>query len=256
MRFLISILFTFLSCIGFTQSKALPLPSAKALVIDNASLLNEFDKQQLEKKLVELDRNTTNQISVVTVNSLNGLPIEEVAYETFKAWGIGGKKNNNGILILISKEDRKIKIEVGYGLEGAIPDIIAKRIIVDDLRPAFKLGNYYSGINAAVDNLAKAATGEYNVKRERNKGNGNGFSSIIFFVIVAIIIIIILSNRGGGRGNGYYRRPSASDFILPMLFNNSGWGGGGSSSGGGDSWGGFDGFGGGSSGGGGASGDW
>jgi uncharacterized protein len=256
LRFFLSILFSLLSFAGFSQSKALPLPNPATLVVDNANLLNDFDRQQLEKKLVELDRNSSNQISVVTVNSLNGLPIEEVAYETFKAWGIGGKKNNNGILLLISKEDRKIKIEIGYGLEGAIPDMIAKRIIVDDLRPAFKLQNYYSGINIAVDNLAKAATGEYNVKREKKKGEGGTFSSIIFFLIVVIIIIIIFSNRGGGRGNGYYRRPSASDFILPMLFNNSGWGGGGSSSGGGDSWGGFDGFGGGSSGGGGASGDW
>lgn len=256
MRFFLSILFSLLSLLGIAQSKALPLPNPATLVVDGANLLNDFDKQQLEKKLVELDRNSTNQIAVVTVNNLNGLPIEEVAYETFKAWGIGGKKNNNGILLLISKEDRKIKIEIGYGLEGAIPDVIAKRIIVDDLRPAFKLQNYYSGINAAVDNLAKAATGEYNVKREK-KGNSNGTSSILFFVIFIVVIIIIFSNRRGGGGNGFYRRgPSAADFILPMLFNNNGWGGGGSSNGGGDSWGGFDGFGGGSSGGGGASGDW
>jgi len=234
--------------------KSLPKPNPPRLVVDNANVLAAQDRQTLEDKLVALDDNTSNQIAVVTVTSLNGEVIEEVANKTFRDWGIGNKKTNNGILLLIAVNDRKIRIEVGYGLEGAIPDITANDIINNDLKPAFKQGNYLGGINAAVDNLSKAAKGEYQVKREK-KSNNSGGGILQLFIVIAIILFVISLLKGGGnsgRGNGL----RASDFILPILFNSLGSrGGGGGWSGGGDS-GGFGGFGGGSSGGGGASGSW
>ena len=228
--------------------KSLPKPNPPSLVVDYANVISSYDKQQLAQKLIALDDSTSNQIVVVIVKSLNGEVIEDVALNTFREWGIGNKKTNNGVLLLIALEEKKIRIEVGYGLEGAIPDITAKSIIDNDIKPAFRQGNFYSGINTAVDDLSKAAVGEYKIKREKKSDKGvGGFG----FLIILIIIIIIVSVSGGG-GGGSGRRSNAN-WMLPLLFSSGGFGGGGSSGGFG---GGFGGFGGGSSGGGGASGGW
>ena len=226
-------------------------------MVDNANLLHDYDAQQLEDKLVALDDSTSNQIAVVTVKSLNGQDIQDVATATFRDWGIGNKKTNNGVLLLISLEDRKIRIEVGYGLEGAIPDVVASDIIANDLTPAFRQGNYYSGINKAVDDIAKAAVGEYKVKRNRQNNDGDSLSSIFFFLLILAFILFILIRRGGGGG-----KSGGGGFIGPFILGNilgsmtSGRGGGRDWGGGGFGGGGFGGFGGGSSGGGGASGGW
>jgi uncharacterized protein len=237
----------------FSQKLALEKPNPPSLVVDRADVLAQHDEANLKKFLETLDDSSSNQICVVTIPSLNNAPIEDVAVQTFRAWGIGNKKTNNGILLLVAINDRKARIEVGYGLEGAIPDVVAKDIIRNNLAPAFKQQNYIGGITAAVNSLSKAAVGEYKVKRKKDKDSGNGIGAFIFIVI---IIIVILANIGRGGGNGGYRRRSNLDMIAPLLFNTGGWGGGGNggwSGGGGSSWGGF---GGGSSGGGGASGDW
>lgn len=251
MKQFLFILFSFLSLVSEAQ-KSIPKPNPMRLVNDNANLLAKYDADILEKKLVALDDSTSNQIVVLTIPSLNGEIIEEVAVKTFREWGIGSKKNN-GVLLIIAIEDRKVRIEVGYGLEGAIPDVVANDIINNYLKPAFKEKNYVAGINNAVDNLSKAAVGEYKIKKNKKGNNGSNGGSILMFIVILIIVIIIIGRGGGGRGrNG---RLNAADFILPMIFSNLGRGGGGggwSDSGGG----GFGGFGGGSSGGGGASGDW
>lgn len=124
--------------IGFTTAhaqKVLPKPNPMRLVVDNAGILAEHDRQTLEQKLVAIDDSSSNQICVVTVPTLNGEVLEEVANKTFRDWGIGNKKTNNGLLLLIAVEDRKIRIEVGYGLEGAIPDVVANDIINNDINP-------------------------------------------------------------------------------------------------------------------------
>jgi uncharacterized protein len=247
-------------CLQVTAQKSLPKPNPASLVVDRANVIADYDEQQLKQKLIALDDSSSNQICVVTIPTLNGEVIEEVANKTYRDWGIGNKKTNNGILILVAINDRKIRIEVGYGLEGAIPDVTANDIIENDIKPAFKQGNYFGGINTAVDHLAKAAVGEYKVKREKVNSNGKSGGIFQFIFIMAIIIAIIAIIKGGGGGNGGYNRRglSGADFILPLLFNSGGGGGfgGGGFGGGGDSGGGFGGFGGGSSGGGGASGSW
>lgn len=237
-----------------TAQTVLPKPNPARLVVDYANVLSQYDEEQLERKLVALDDSTTNQIAVVVVNSLNGETIEDVAYKTFNAWGIGNKTTKNGVLLLIAINDRKVMIEVGNGLQGAIPDVVASTIIRNSIKPAFKQGNYLGGINAAVDDLSQAAAGEYHTKRERKNNDSSGIGSFIFFIII-IIIILIISNRNN-RGGGYRRRNS--DWMLPIFFNSGGWNSGGNWSGGGGSggFGGFGGFGGGSSDGGGASGSW
>lgn len=253
MKKLLSIFFLCFA-VQLLAQKSIPKPNPPRLVVDQAGVLHNYDAQTLERKLVALDDSTSNQIVVVIVNSLNDQPIEDVATNTFRDWGIGNKKTNNGILILVAVQDRKIRIEVGYGLEGAIPDIIANDIIQKDIKPAFRQGNYIGGLNTAVDDLSKAAVGEYKVQRE-HKGRGSTGSPFLFFIILFIVILIVARGGRGGGGSG-----GGSDWITPMIIGGmlgrasrgGGWSSGGSDWGGG----GFGGFGGGSSGGGGASGSW
>jgi len=237
-------------CFAVNAQQVIPKPNPPRLVVDNANILTPEQQNALERKLDALNDSTSNQIVVLTVPSLNDQPVEDVAVATYRSWGIGDKKNNNGVLLLISVNDRKIKIEVGYGLEGAIPDVTAKDIIENALSPNFKQGNYYKGIDEATDNLAKAAVGEYKIQKQ-STGNG-GSSSWVFIIMVVIVFIILRAGRGGGGGGGLW-------LAAPLLFGAGGFGSdndSGGGFGGGDSGGGFGGFGGGSSGGGGASGGW
>ncbi|HWB28568.1 MAG TPA: TPM domain-containing protein [Chitinophagaceae bacterium] len=256
-RFLIIILFLLGTTGGaFAQKvEVLPKPNPPRLVTDNANLLSDYDRQTLESKLVALDNSTSNQIAIVTIPTLGDNDLEDYSNELFRSWGIGGAKNNNGVLILVAANDHKVRIEVGYGLEGAIPDVTANDIIRNDITPAFMQGNYYSGLNAAVDDLGRAAAGEYHEARDNDDGHNKGGSIIgvaIFFIILFVILGRI-GRGGGGRGGGGSFLTGA---ILGSMLNSGGrssWGGGGWGGGGG---GGFGGFGGGSSGGGGASGGW
>ena len=237
-------------CFVVNAQQAIPKPNPPRLVVDNANILTPEQQNALERKLDALNDSTSNQIVVLTVPSLNDQPLEDVAVATYRSWGIGDKKNNNGVLLLISVNDRKIKIEVGYGLEGAIPDVTAKDIIENALSPNFKQGNYYKGIDEATDNLAKAAVGEYKIQNQSTGSGGSG-GSWVFVIMVFVVFLILRAGRGGGGGGG------GLWLAAPLLFSGGGFGDNrGGSFGGGDSGGGFGGFGGGSSGGGGASGGW
>ena len=227
-------------------------PNPLTLVTDVAGVLTPEQKQALENKLVAIDDSSSNQIAVVIIPSLDGYPKEEYATKLFRDWGIGNKKTNNGILLLIAVNDRQIRIEVGYGLEGAIPDITALNIIDNDIKPAFKAGNYYEGIDQATDNIAKAAVGEYKVakvKKSKSKGSGG-----LFLIILIIIFLVLRNGRGGGGSN--IGRSGFSDVATGRLLGSLLGGGGRGGGGGGFGGGGFGGFGGGSSGGGGAGGSW
>jgi uncharacterized protein len=237
-------------------------PVPQKLVNDFAGILTSEQAYTLEQKLIQLDDNTSTQIAVVIVPALGGNDISDFNVKLLRAWGVGGKKNNNGVVVLISTEEknRKINIATGYGVEGALPDVLCKRIIDDEFIPSFKGNDYYRGINQGTDAIVKAVQGEYNVKRDRNSGGGGGGSFIFIFLL--IIIFFILSSRGGKGGGGSFMsrrgQTGIGDAIFwNVLLNSGGGGGGGWSGGGGDSGGGgFGGFGGGSGGGGGASGSW
>ena len=245
---------TFFCFNSIVAQNVLPKPSTPQLVTDMAGVLSPEQKQALENKLVAIDDSSSNQIAVVILPTLDGNPIEEYATKLFREWGIGNTKTNNGILLLIAVQDKKIRIEVGYGLEGAIPDITAINIIDNDLKPAFREGAYYEGIDKATDNIAKAAVGEYQVKRvKKTKTKGNG---ALLAIIIAIIFLVV--KGGGGRGGSNIGGRGVSNVAEGLFWASLLSGGGGSSRndsgfGGG---GGFGGFGGGSSGGGGASGGW
>ena len=245
----------FLILCSFHSVKAqnvLPKPSTPVLVTDQAGVLSPEQLQALENKLAAIDDSSSNQIAVVILSTLEGNPIEEYATKLFRSWGIGNKKTNNGILLLVAIQDKKIRIEVGYGLEGAIPDITANSIIDNDIKPAFREGAYYEGIDKATDDIAKAAVGEYKVARAKKSSRKNNGA---LMAIIVFVIILVLRGGGGGSNIG---RSGFSDVATGMLLGSLLGGGGrsGGGWGGGDSGGGFGGFGGGSSGGGGASGGW
>ncbi|MDF2193735.1 TPM domain-containing protein [Paraflavitalea sp. CAU 1676] len=240
-------------------------PAEKKLVHDYANVLSPESEQQLERKLVAYDDSTSTQIAVVLVQTLDGRPIEETALAILRNWGVGNAKTNNGVVILAAIADRQIRIETGYGLEGAIPDITANQIIRNDIAPAFRSGDYYEGLDKATQSIIQAARGEYKSPEGYNKrkSRGSGTLGNIVGFIVLIIIIAIFAGRGrggGGGGGGYMSRRGYGDVITPFLIGSL-LGGGGRGGGGGGGWsggggGGFGGFGGGSGGGGGASGSW
>jgi len=213
-----------------------PGAGAKQLVHDYAGILTQDQSQTLEKKLYRFDDSTSNQIAVVIVPSLQGKDVADFNVELGRAWGVGGKAFNNGIVLLISTQDRKLNIATGYGLEGAIPDAMANQIIQQVIVPNFKGNDYYRGIDEGTNALMLAAQGKYHIARERgDSGVSLGTALLIFIFIIIVSFIWPTSGAGGGwisSGGG------------------GGWSGGGGSSGG------FGGFGGGSFGGGGASGSW
>ncbi|MEY4381719.1 MAG: hypothetical protein RJA92_1099 [Bacteroidota bacterium] len=246
------LLFVCFAQLSFAQN-ILPRPNPPKLVNDLAGVLSPEQREILEQKLVALDDSSSNQIAIVLMPTLDGYPIEEYANKLFREWGIGHKGTNNGVLIIAAINDRKVRIEVGYGLEGAIPDVTASDIYNNLIVPAFRDQNYYRGLDDATTALSKAAVGEYKIKKEK-KGKSKGKP---LFTFLAMLIFILLVVAGGGRGGGgSMSRRGYSDVATGMLLGSL-LGGGRSSGGGfGDSGGGFGGFGGGSSGGGGAGGGW
>lgn len=221
-------------------------PSPPKLVNDYTNTLTAQQKEALETKLYRYDDSTSNQIAVVIVESTDDYSIEDAAIELGRSWGVGNKEFNNGVVILVAKSDRKVTIQAGYGLEGAVSDLTAKSIIDNDLTPNFKSGNFYRGLDQATDNIIKASEGRY--KAPSNYGSKKK-SKIPVGTIIFIIIILLLIFGGAAPGGGTY--VSRGGFGGWSGGSRGGWSGGGGGGGGG-----FGGFGGGSFGGGGASGSW
>lgn len=242
-------------CLAPTNGRAdaLNFPALTGRVVDQANLLPADAKQKLEQKLDDLEQKSGIQFVVATVNSLQGQEIEPFANELFRHWALGEKTKNNGVLLLVAPKEKKIRIEVGYGLEGTLTDALSKIVIVNAIAPRFKAGDFAGGITRGVDDVITILTtdsSEWTKKPQvRVDDKGSTFDAILPFLIVALVIFIIWRSSRGGGG----RRGGGGPFIiLPGPGWTGGGGGGGFSSG--DS-GGFSG-GGGSSGGGGASGDW
>lgn len=244
--------FTYLA--GFTQNFP---PKPNKLVNDYTSTLNAQEINHLEQKLVTFDDSTSIQVAVVLIKSLEGYDISDYGYQLGRAWGIGGKDKNTGILVLASIGDRKVTIQTGYGMEGALPDAIAKRIIENEIKPQFKAGNYFGGLNNAADAIISYTKGEYKNTKPKSVKDGNFPIGIIILIVIVIISLIGRGGKGGGGRNIIGGRGSA-DLMWWTLLAGLGSGGsrGGGGFGGGSGGGGFGGFGGGSFGGGGSSGSW
>lgn len=234
-----------------------PRPNPPRAVNDYANLLEPFQKDALEQKLRNYNDSTSSAIVIITVPDLQGYDIAQVALKYLRDWQVGMKGKNNGVVILVAKQERKARIETGYGMEGVLPDITAKHIIEDEMIPNFRNDDYYRGLDQAIDAIIKAAAGEYEAEPRQDENTGTGW----FVAILIMILIFVLIGRGGGGGRGgQYMSRRGSD-ILPWILLGDLMGGGGRSrgggfGGGGFGGGGFGGFGGGSGGGGGASGGW
>jgi len=235
-----------------------PQPNPPRLVNDFVGMLSGSERDILERKLVAFNDSTSNQVTIVIVKTTGDNPPGDYAFALGRAWGVGGKEKNNGVVILWATGDRKIFIAPGYGLEGALPDAICKRIVSNILAPNFKQEQYFTGLDQATDEIIRRASGEYKAEpKDTARDGGGGFPSGLLVIIVLVIIaIIFFSNRNKGGGNRY----RGGGGFFPPFVTFGGWGsssGGGSwGGGGGGGGGGFGGFGGGSFGGGGAGGDY
>ncbi len=211
---------------------------------DFTSTLSSQELQLLNSRLKTFQDTTTNQLVSLMIATLDGYPLEDYSFEVAETNKIGTKENSNGLLFLVVKNDRKMRIEVGYGLEGVLPDALASSIIRNEVAPYFRKDEYYAGINSGIDAIIAAIGGEYKADF-KDKSEGIGFTLfVILFITIILVISFIPKSRSysGGSGGFTYRGGS--------------WGGGGF--GGGSSGGSFGGFsgGGGSFGGGGSSGSW
>ncbi len=266
---------------------AFDVPPNDGFVTDVAGILTPEQDQLLEATLQQYQTETSNEIAVVIVQSLNGEAIEDVGLEIGRKWGIGSEGKNNGILLLVGYAEHEVRFDVGYGLEGAVPDITAKGIIDTDIVPHFRDGDYFGGIAAAIDSLKKHIGGEYTADRYAENKEESGFAGLIFFIGLIVVQWLgsILSRSKswwlggviGGAGGLILAIIFAWWLTIPLLIvlgllldfivsknyksrgKTSWWAGGGWGPGGGGGFsggGGFGGFGGGGFGGGGASGRW
>ncbi|WP_350287893.1 TPM domain-containing protein [uncultured Croceitalea sp.] len=240
----------------------IPEKPAKANAVhDYINLLSSPQKSNLEQKLVRYADSTSTQIAVAIISSTKGEDINYLGAQWGQKWGIGQADEDNGVLVLLAKDDRKIAISTGYGVEAFLTDFMSKRIIESVIIPEFKTGDYYSGLDKGTDAIFQVLTGQFNEDRDFDS-NSLPFESVLPFIIFLVIFFILMSRnkRGGGKGNNRGGRGGLGmDLLDIIILSNMGRGGyrGGSSGGGSFGGGGFGGgFGGGGFGGGGASGGW
>jgi uncharacterized protein len=254
MRRLLAAIVLFIGLIG--PGLAAPaFPPLTGRVVDEAGLLSERDGAELTAALAQFEQQTGNQVVVATVTSLQGLPIEDYGYQLGRAWGIGQAGKDNGAVLLVAPQDREVRIEVGYGLEGELTDALSRQIIETEIVPRFRSGDYPAGIKGGVAAMIRTLGGTYDPAlpplrvAQRDRAPAAPFPLAFIIPIVAIFILNrMLGMRGRGRGG---RRRRGMPIIIPGGFG----GGRGGGFGGGGGLGGFSG-GGGSFGGGGASGRW
>lgn len=240
-------------------------PKLTGRVVDAANLLDPAREKALTDKLAALEQQSGRQLVVVTIPSLQDYDIADYGYQLGRNWGIGEKDKNTGALLIVAPNERKVRIEVGYGLEGILTDALSSRIIRENVVPYFKANDYPGGIEAGANAIAtlltlppeearaQAAAAEQGQKRNRDSGGG---FMVIFWIVILLFFVLpaIFGRRGGKR----HRRSGMPIVIWGPSVGGSSWGDSGGSGWGGGGFGGGGGFsgGGGSFGGGGASGDW
>lgn len=256
---------------ALAQDTAKPEQILTGRVVDAAGVIDAQTLQAITEKLAAFEKTSSDQVVVATVPSLNGTDIETYSNKLFRAWSLGQRQENNGILLVVAPNDRKVRIEVGYGLEGVMTDAMSSIVIQGDIIPAFRDGNYAKGISDGVDGILTVLTGdgaelEARARRNAQTGADSGLDWVeIIFILFWVSIFfggfgmaILAPIFGQKLGPGRYKWLG---MVIDLTRNGGGSGGrgGGGFSGGGGGWssggGGFSG-GGGSSGGGGASGSW
>ena len=228
-------------------------PQPPRRVNDFAGMLGPEGSSRIESLLAAYEDSTSTQIAVVFVENLEGYEVADYASRIFEQWNIGQKGTNNGLLILVARDDRKIRLETGYGLEERLTDALSRRIIEQDILPLFRKGDVEGGITAGIYRVTEVLSGAYQAK----EGSGSDLwadlkRSLPFSLAILVILLLLIARGAGGGGGGGRATYSGRGRSMggPIFFPTGGGGFGGGSGGG---WGGF---GGGMSGGGGASGSW
>lgn len=244
----------------FAQFTIPEKPKFQTSVYDYANVLNTTEKTQLEEKLIRYSDSTSTQIVVITIESLKNEDIGILTPKWAQEWGIGQAKEDNGVLILLAKEERKIWISPGYGLEDRLTAGIGGEITRNIIIPEFKAGSYYRGLDKGADAIFDVFKGKYKSSRKQSKGQD--FPILPFIIIIVIVLILLAKNKGGGPGGNSGNRGGGmgstllNAIILSNLGRSSGGGFGGGSSGGFGGGGFGGGFGGGGFSGGGSGGSW
>ncbi|TYK60028.1 MULTISPECIES: TPM domain-containing protein [Pseudomonas] len=222
----IGLAFWLLACMGMAQA-ALTFPALTGRVVDNAQMIDPATRQQLTQQLQALEQTSGDQLVVVTVPDLQGVPIEDYGYQLGRAWGIGQKGKDNGALLIVARDERQLRIEVGYGLEGVLTDAQSWVIINQVILPKFKTGNFSQGISDGVAAMIQVVGGEplavpAHVADANFAKDNPGFSIGLFILLIGVlwlcnrmglpvgaILLAILSSSGrggsGGGGGGGFR---------------------------------------------------
>jgi uncharacterized protein len=243
-------------------------PPLTGRIVDEANLLPAEDRRSLEAELEALERKSTDQLVIYTTRSLQGYEIEDFGYQLGRAWQIGQQGKNNGVVLIVAPNERKVRIEVGRGLEPQLTDAMSRLIIENAILPAFRRGDFTAGIKAGVRDIRDVLLGDAEAVKQRartaaKRSNSPGISPalafLVFFVIMALILVQAQRQQTAypsraSQGTRRYRRSGASPYGGPIVLP-GGWGSGSGNWGGGSGGGGFSG-GGGDFGGGGASGSW
>lgn len=258
---LLSLIAALLFAFPTAAQTKLDFPPLTGRVVDQADLLDPATEQALTEKLAALEAGSTDQLVVVTVDSLHDQEIEDYGYQLGRAWGIGQKENGNGALLIVAPNERKVRVEVGYGLEPILTDAFSSQVIRNDILPSFRNGDYQAGVVKGVDALIAQlsldpAEAQARAQAVAHQEESSGGSILPLIIVAAIFLFMFLIAMRSGRG----RRSNVSSVLLWAASEalrssgrgGSGWGGGGGFGGGGGGFGG----GGGSFGGGGASGGW
>jgi uncharacterized protein len=243
------------------RAAELTFPVLSGRIVDGAGVISAEARARIEARLSAHEAKTSDQVVIATVRSLQDTSVEDYANRLYRHWALGQKDKNNGVLVLVAPTERKVRIEVGYGLEGALTDALSKIIITTAIAPRFKTGDFGGGLEAGVDAVLNILTGDAEEWQRRAKVRSNDHLTAMdylvfgFFLLVLILILMNIFRGGGGSGGRMHRTRNGSWITIP---SGGSWGGssGGFSSGGWSGGGGGFSGGGGSSGGGGASGDW
>ena len=209
------------------------VPVLKQWATDYTNTLNQNELQTLNYRLKTFEDSTTNQLVMLMIATLNDYPIEYYSHEVTQKNKIGTEKNDNGALLFIAKNDKKLRIEVGYGLEGALPDALASSIIRNEIVPHFKKNNFYVGITAGIDAIISAIAGEYKADRDiSDDDEGTPFISTIIMIIFGLFMFLFRGRRGRRGGLIYFGGLGGG---RSGGFSSGSFGGGGGSFGGGGS---------------------
>jgi uncharacterized protein len=244
-----------------SPASAQKFPELTSRVVDAANIIDIPTEAEIDQKLKDLEAKTTRQLVVVTLPSLEGYDIADYGYRLGRSWGIGQEKKNNGALLIVAPNERKVRIEVGYGLEGELTDAVSQIIIQNAILPRFRANDFPGGIARGVDDIVQVMQGDQQFAEQaaaqQNEGVHVASETADMFFTAFILLIIALQIWRMFRGNNRGRRRRGMPWIIPGGAGTGGssWSSGGSSWSSGSSGGGFSG-GGGSFGGGGSSGSW